>query len=100
MGVALAVAALYLLLETTENTGDLESQYINILLVNIFGVFALLVLTVGNLWRLVGDYRRHVPGAKLKARMVGMFVGAGCSSLAGGVLFFGAVHQQRHRRVV
>ena len=75
LGGVLSLFALYLLGETTGKTGDIESQYINILFVNIIGVLALLVLTVGNLWRLAGDLRKHVPGAKLKARMVGMFVG-------------------------
>ena len=74
-GVVLSLYALFLLGETTENAGDRESQYAIILFVNIAGVLALLALTVGNLWRLIGDYRRHEPGAKLKARMVGMFVG-------------------------
>ena len=35
----------------------------------------MLALLVGNLTRLLRDYRGNVPGAKLKARMVGMFVG-------------------------
>jgi len=75
LGAALSLYALYLLGETTGKTGDIESQYINILFVNIVGVLALLALTVGSLWRLFGDLRKRVPGAKLKARMVGMFVG-------------------------
>ena len=75
IGVVLSLFALYLLGETTENKGDLESQYFIILFVNFAGVLTLLALTVGSLWRLLGDYRKHVPGAKLKARMVGMFVG-------------------------
>jgi nitrogen fixation/metabolism regulation signal transduction histidine kinase len=75
LGAALALFALYLLGETTDRTGDLESQYINILFVNIVGVLALLALTVGSLWRLLGEFRNHIPGAKLKARVVGMFVG-------------------------
>jgi len=75
LGGALALFALYLLGETTDRTGDLESQYINILIVNIISVLALLALTVGNLWRLVQDFRNRVPGARLKGRMVGMFVG-------------------------
>ena len=73
-GAVLALFALYLLGETTDRTGDLESQYINILIVNIVGVLALLVLTVGNLWRLLRDFRNRVPGSRLKGRMVGMFV--------------------------
>ena len=32
-------------------------------------------MLIGNLSRLLRDYRNNVPGAKLKARMVGMFVG-------------------------
>ena len=32
-------------------------------------------MLIGNLARLFRDYRTNVPGAKLKARMVGMFVG-------------------------
>jgi len=75
LGVVMSVSALYLLGETTDNTGDRESQYIIILFVNLAGVVALLALTVGSLWRLIGDYRKHVPGTKLKARMVGMFAG-------------------------
>ena len=75
IGVVLSLYALYLLGETTENKGDLENQYFIILFVNFAGVITLLVLTIGSLWRLLGDYRKHVPGAKLKARMVGMFVG-------------------------
>ena len=35
----------------------------------------LFILMIGNLGRLVRDYRAHVPGAKLKARIVTMFVG-------------------------
>jgi nitrogen fixation/metabolism regulation signal transduction histidine kinase len=35
----------------------------------------LFALLIGNLARLASDYRKNVPGAKLKARMVGMFVG-------------------------
>jgi nitrogen fixation/metabolism regulation signal transduction histidine kinase len=75
LGAALALSALYLLGETTDRTGDLASQYINILIVNIVGVLALLALTIGSLWRLLGEFRDRIPGAKLKARMVGMFVG-------------------------
>lgn len=75
LGVALSGVALFLLVETTGQPSDFESQYINILFVSVAGVVALLVLTVGNLWRLFADLRNHTPGAKLKARMVGMFIG-------------------------
>jgi nitrogen fixation/metabolism regulation signal transduction histidine kinase len=74
-GVALAVLAFYLLSRTAQDAGEFDQLQNLILLVNIAGVLALLALLVGNLARLVRDYRAHVPGAKLKARMVAMFVG-------------------------
>jgi nitrogen fixation/metabolism regulation signal transduction histidine kinase len=49
--------------------------HIVILLINIAGVGVLFALMVGNLAKLFRDYRNHVPGSRLKARMVGMFVG-------------------------
>ena len=39
------------------------------------GALLLFVLLIGNLARLLREYRTNVPGARLKARMVGMFVG-------------------------
>ncbi|HEX6259165.1 MAG TPA: HAMP domain-containing protein, partial [Woeseiaceae bacterium] len=74
-GVALALFAFYLLSRTAQDAGEFDQLQNLILLVNIAGVLALLALLVGNLSRLVKDYRAHVPGAKLKARMVAMFVG-------------------------
>ena len=43
--------------------------------INIAGGVLLIAMLIGNLARLARDYRQNVPGAKLKARMVGMFVG-------------------------
>jgi len=75
IGVGLALVALFLLSWTPQNSEDYESLHIVILLINAAGVVVLFALTVGNLARLLRDYRGHVPGSKLKARMVGMFVG-------------------------
>jgi len=75
IGVGLAVTALFLLSRTAQNSEDFESLHIVILLINIAGVLALFVLSVGSLARLLRDYRNNVPGSRLKARMVGMFVG-------------------------
>ncbi len=75
IGVGLALGALFLLSWTPQNSDDYESLHITILLVNIAGVIVLFILMVGNLARLLRDYRNHVPGSKLKARVVGMFVG-------------------------
>ena len=75
VGVGLALVALFLLSWTPQNSDDYESLHITILLVNIAGVIVLFILMVGNLAKLLRDYRNHVPGSKLKARVVGMFVG-------------------------
>jgi len=75
IGVGLAFAALYLLSRTAQNSADFDRLGNTILLVNVAGVFVLLLLLVGNLARLFRDYRNNVPGSKLKARMVGMSVG-------------------------
>ncbi len=74
IGITLALTAFYLLSRTAQDARDFDEVQNLILLVNIVGVAALLALIVGNLARLVSDYRGHVPGAKLKARMVAMFV--------------------------
>ncbi len=74
-GVALAVAALFLLTRTVQKSDDFDRLQDLILAINIAGGVLLLALLIGNLARLARDYRQNVPGAKLKARMVGMFVG-------------------------
>jgi nitrogen fixation/metabolism regulation signal transduction histidine kinase len=75
LGVGLAALALFLLSWTPQNTEDFESLHIVILVINVAGAVVLFSLMIGNLAKLYRDYRNHVPGSKLKARMVGMFVG-------------------------
>ncbi|MDX1481077.1 MAG: ATP-binding protein [Woeseiaceae bacterium] len=74
-GVVLALVALFMLSQTTQNSEQFDRLANTILLVNVAGLMILLLLLVGNLVRLVREYRAHVPGSKLKARMVAMFVG-------------------------
>ena len=74
-GVALALSALFLLTQTVQKSDDFDRLQDVILAINIAGGILLIALLVGNLTRLLRDYRGDVPGAKLKARMVGMFVG-------------------------
>ena len=74
-GVGLALVALFLLSWTPQRSEEIESLHIIILLINIAGVIVLFALMVGNLAKLLSDYRNDVPGTKLKARIVGMFVG-------------------------
>ena len=75
LGVALAVIALFMLSRTAQNSEEFDRFANTILLVNIAGLLVLFLLLVGNLARLIREYRGHVPGSKLKARMVAMFVG-------------------------
>jgi nitrogen fixation/metabolism regulation signal transduction histidine kinase len=75
IGVGLALVALFLLSRTAQNSADFDRLHNVILAINIAGVLVLFVFLVGNLVRLLREYRTHVPGAKLKARIVGMFVG-------------------------
>jgi nitrogen fixation/metabolism regulation signal transduction histidine kinase len=74
-GVVLVLVALFLLSRTAQNSDDFDRLHNVILLINILGVVVLFIFLVGNLARLLREYRTHVPGAKLKARIVGMFVG-------------------------
>ena len=74
-GVGLALVSLFLLSRTAQNSDDFNRLHIAILSINVIGVLVLFMLLVGNLARLLREYRTNVPGAKLKARIVGMFVG-------------------------
>ena len=74
-GVGLAVSALFLLSQTAQNSDEFNELHNVLLVINIAGVLILFLLMAGNLGRLVREYRTHVPGAKLKARIVAMFVG-------------------------
>jgi nitrogen fixation/metabolism regulation signal transduction histidine kinase len=74
-GVLLALTALWMLSQTAQNSDAFNQQHNLLLVINVAGVLILLLLLIGNLGRLVRDYRMHVPGAKLKARIVTMFVG-------------------------
>ena len=73
-GVGLTLAALFLLTQTVQKSDDFDRLQDVILAINLAGGVLLLALLIGNLARLLRDYRTNVPGAKLKARMVGMFV--------------------------
>ncbi len=86
IGVALALAALFLLSQTVQKSDDFDRLQDIILAINIAGGVLLFAILIGNLWRLLRDYRNSIPGAKLKARMVGMFVGLAVLPLA--VVFY------------
>jgi len=74
-GVTLVLVSLLLLTQTVQSSDDFDGLQDFILAINLAGGIILILILIGNLWRLLHDYRENVPGAKLKARMVGMFVG-------------------------
>src|ERR1700730_16538566 len=65
--------ALLLLARSVENSARFSRVQPWILLVNILGVLALLVLLTRKLWQLYRDFRDHVPGSRLTARTVMVF---------------------------
>jgi PAS domain S-box-containing protein len=73
IGVALWIAALFLLASAAQNADKFDKWLPWILLINISGMLTLSVLLAGKLTRLVRDYRRHVPGSRLKGRTVAIF---------------------------
>ncbi len=72
--VLLGLSALALLSRTSQNSEQFGRLNDLLLLINAIGALVLLILIVGNLVRLLRDYRRHIPGARLKARMLAAFI--------------------------
>ncbi len=70
---AIGLGAFLLLAESVQNSAAFDRLRPWILLVDFGGVIALSVLLARKLWRLVRDYRAHVPGSRLTARTVGIF---------------------------
>ncbi len=73
LGVLLWLVALYLLGSTDQNSEKFAGWMPWILLINICGLFTLVALLAIKLTRLMRDYRRHVPGSRLKGRTVAIF---------------------------
>ena len=88
-GVLLSLVALFLLSVTAQNSAEFDRLHNVLIGVNIAGAIVLFILLIGNLIRLLREYRENVPGARLKARMVGMFVGLAVLPLI--VVFYFAV---------
>jgi nitrogen fixation/metabolism regulation signal transduction histidine kinase len=73
LGVGLWLVALYLLASAAQNSQAFDRWLPWILLVNITGLLTLLILLAIKLYQLVKDFRRHVPGSRLKGRTVAIF---------------------------
>jgi PAS domain S-box-containing protein len=87
LGVLLWLAALLLFSRIAENSDDFSRLQNWILLVNTTGVTVLGALIITNLVRLVRDFRQHVPGSRLKARMVALLVILAVAPLVAVYLF-------------
>src|SRR6516165_1195572 len=70
---AIGLGAFLLLAKSVQNSSAFNRLQPAILIVDIGGVIALSVLLARKLWRLVHDYRAHVPGSRLTARTVAIF---------------------------
>ena len=70
---ASALGAFLLLAKSVQNSAEFGRLQPWILLLDVSGVIALTVLLARKLWRLVRDYRAHVPGSRLTARTVAIF---------------------------
>jgi PAS domain S-box-containing protein len=70
---AIGLGAFLLLAKSVQNSSQFEHLQLSILLLDVCAVIALTVLLARKLWRLVRDYRAHVPGSRLTARTVGIF---------------------------
>ena len=70
---AIGLGAFLLLAKSVQNSAEFGRLQLWILGVDVCGVLALSVLLARKIWRLVRDYRAHVPGSRLTARTVGIF---------------------------
>jgi PAS domain S-box-containing protein len=86
-GILLWLVALLSFTRVTENSADFAQRLDWILLINSVGIAVLLALIVSNLWQLVRDHRRHVPGSRLRARMVSVLVMVAITPLVAVYIF-------------
>ena len=99
-GIVIWVTALVMLALTAEGPQRFGELYLAILLINVAGVVALLVLIGSRLADFMRDWRKHVPGSRLRGRTLLMFGGLAIAPLLHGVHVLGAVPDARHRRLV
>ena len=70
---AIGIGALLLLLKSVQNSAEFGRLQPAVLILNVVGVIALVILLTRKLWQLFRDYRDHVPGSRLTARTVMIF---------------------------
>ena len=67
------LAALLLLSFAAQNTAELADIFAPLLVINLVGIFVLLVLNLGSIYKLIKQVQAKVIGSRLTLRMVGMF---------------------------
>ena len=70
---AIGIGAFLLLAKSVQNSSEFDRLQLWILSIDVLAVITLVILLARKLWRLVRDYRAHVPGSRLTARTVGIF---------------------------
>lgn len=73
-GATALFASLYMLSTTTQNSEEFDRLHVWLIFFNIAGVLTLMTLIGVNLFRLIMQYRNHVPGSRLTARLMAIFV--------------------------
>jgi len=73
-GTLLWLSVLLLFSQVAQNSAEFDRLQLSILVINGIAIGVLALLIIGNFARLVAEYRRHVPGSRLKARMMTMLV--------------------------
>ena len=72
--VLIWLAGLIWVAQIAQDSAALSRLQNGILVASVVGIVVLLLLIIGNLMQLIRDYRHHIPGARLKARMVTLLV--------------------------
>jgi nitrogen fixation/metabolism regulation signal transduction histidine kinase len=80
-GIVIWVTALVMLALTAQGPQRFGELYLAILLINVAGVVALLILIGRRLADFIRDWRRHVPGSRLRGRTLLMFGGLAIAPL-------------------
>jgi len=83
----LLVASLFMMSAAAQNSGFLGRIYSVLLVVNLLGISALLVLILFNLYILLKQYRTRVMGSRLTLRLLLMFVALAVAPVAVVYLF-------------
>jgi nitrogen fixation/metabolism regulation signal transduction histidine kinase len=83
----LLVASLFMMSAAAQNSGFLGRIYSVLLVINLLGISALLVLILFNLYFLLKQYRARVMGSRLTLRLLLMFVALAVAPVAVVYLF-------------